>query len=82
MYNFQSAVDNFGKLSDSSQGAGSTGGIPFAQINIKPQSRQKTLKLNPPALPLGSSFSTLKTFSPPSTPSIISEPLLVREVFE
>lgn len=79
MYNFQSAVDSFGKLSDSSPATG-TPGIPFAQINIKPQSRQKTLKLNPPALPLGSSFTTLQAFSAPSMPSLVTEPLLVRNI--
>ena len=52
-------------------------GIPFAQINIKPQSRQKTLKLNPPALPLGSSFTTLQAYQPEPTPKLISESLLV-----
>lgn len=40
----------------------STSSLPFAQINVKPQTRQKTLKLNPPALALGTTFFTLKAF--------------------
>lgn len=40
----------------------STSSLPFAQINVKPQTRQKTLKLNPPAVPLGTTFSTLRIY--------------------
>lgn len=42
----------------------SNSSLPFAQINVKPQTRQKTLKLNPPAVPLHITFSTLKPFDP------------------
>ena len=48
-------------ISPSSQDSSSS--LPFAQINVKPQTRQKTLKLNPPAVPLHVTFSTLKPFS-------------------
>lgn len=41
----------------------STSSLPFAQINVKSQTRQKTLKLNPPALPLHVTFATLKPFN-------------------
>lgn len=40
----------------------STSSLPFAQINVKPQTRQKTLKLNPPAVLLGTTFSTFQIF--------------------
>lgn len=40
----------------------STSSLPFAQINVKPQTRQKTLKLSPPAVLLGTTFSNLQVF--------------------
>jgi serine/threonine protein kinase len=42
--------------------ATSSSSLPFAQINVKPQTRQKVLKLNPPAIALAATFSTLQPF--------------------
>ena len=59
--NFAAATNS---ISPTSQDSNSS--LPFAQINVKAQSRQKTLKLNPPAVPLHVTFSTLKPFDPQS----------------
>lgn len=62
-----------GMLSPTSQtSTTSTSSLPFAHINIKPQSRQKTLKLTPAASALNATLSTLQAYhatSPSLSPS-------------